>query len=328
MDYLQGLAQYFADRQHNYGFPANLLPDTFKKVRRLLKHEVNFPREQKTLVEARNLYRSMKGVHVPRLIRALCTSRITALTEERGIKVTDAAARLPAARRRKVAEQLIEALIAVPLLASQEDAIFHGDPHAGNLLYDNRTGELTIIDWALRERLSRDQRRHLALLFLMVSLRDPIGTGNEVLALTQQHIRSASPKGRRVAEMVTLFVDELPAWRLPSGADAMRLLERIAMKGIKFPGSLIMLSKVVFTLDGILEDVGGSGSGMGFAIARHVAQHWIKNRKEFRSPLMAKDWITLQCSALLYTSRLWLQSEQAILDRLLPAAPPAPLASA
>ncbi len=152
MDYLQGLAQYFADRHHNYGFPANLLPDTFKKVRRLLKHEVNFPREQKTLIEAWNLYRSMKGVRVPRLIRPLCTSRITAMTEERGIKVTNAAARLPAARRRKVAEQLIEALIAVPLLASQEDAIFHGDPHAGNLLYDNRTGELTIIDWALRER--------------------------------------------------------------------------------------------------------------------------------------------------------------------------------
>ena len=141
MDYLQGLAQYFADRHHNYGFPANLLPDTFKKVRRLLKHEVNFPREQKTLTEAGNLYRSMKGVRVPRLIRPLCTANITAMTEERGIKVTNAAARLPAARRRKVAEQLIEALIAVPLLASQEDAIFHGDPHAGNLLYDNRTGE-------------------------------------------------------------------------------------------------------------------------------------------------------------------------------------------
>lgn len=128
------------------------------------------------------------------------------------------------------------------------------------------------------------------------------------------------PKGRMVAEIVKNFLGELPAWRLPSAADAMRLLERIAMKGIKFPGSLIMLSKVVFTLDGILEDVGGSDSGMGFAIARRVAEHWIKNRKEFRSPLMTKDWITLQCSALLYTSRLWLQSEQAILDRLLPAA--------
>jgi|CZLA01.1.fsa_nt_gi ubiquinone biosynthesis protein len=330
MDYLQGLAQYFADRHRNYGFPANLLPDTFKKVRRLLRHEVNFVREQKTLLEAWSLYRSMKGIRVPRLIQPLCTSRMTALTEERGIKVTNAAARLPESRRRKVAEQLIEALVAVPLLAAQEDAIFHGDPHAGNLLYNNRTGELTIIDWALRERLSRDQRRHLALLFLMVTLRDPVGTCNEVLALTQQHIRSASPRGRMVSEFVTHFLDELPVLRLSSGVDAMLLLERLAMKGVKFPGPLIMLSKVMFTLDGILGDVGGSSSGMAFGmtIARHVAQHWIKNRKEFRSPLKTRDWITLQCSALLYTSRLWLQGEQAILDRLLPGGSAARLASA
>jgi ubiquinone biosynthesis protein len=326
MDYLRGLAQYFGDRKHSYGFAGQVIPDTFKKVRRLLRHEVNFVREQKTLLEARNLYRSMKGVRVPRLIQPLCTSRITALSEERGIKVTNAAVRLPAARRKKVAEQLIEALIAVPLLAAQEDAIFHGDPHAGNLLYDNRSGELTIIDWALRERLSRDQRRHLALLFLMVSLRDPVGTCNEVLALSQQHIRIASAKGRVVEDLVRRFIDELPVVRLPSGADAMRLLERAAISGIKFPGPLIMLSKVMFTLDGILQDVGGSGSGMGFTIARHVAQHWIANRNEFRSPLMTKDWITLQCSALLYTSRLWVQSEQAIVNRLLPAGATAPTA--
>ena len=321
MDYLQGLAQYFSDQHRNYGFPANLLPDTFKKVRRLLRHEVNFKREQKTLVEAWNLYRSMKGIRVPRLIQPLCTPRITALTEERGIKVTNAAARLPASRRAKVAEQLIEALVAVPLLSSEKDAIFHGDPHAGNLLYNNRTGELTILDWALRERLTRDQRRHLALLFLMVTLRDPVGTCNEVLALSQQHIRSSSSKGRMISELVTRFLNELPAVRLPSGVDAMLLLERLAMKGVKFPGPLIMLSKVMFTLDGILGDVGGSKNGMGFTIARHVAQHWIRNRKEFRSPLMTKDWITLQCSALLYTGRLWLQCEQAILDRLLPPGP-------
>lgn len=31
MDYLQGLAEYFGDRHHTYGFPAHLIPDTFKK---------------------------------------------------------------------------------------------------------------------------------------------------------------------------------------------------------------------------------------------------------------------------------------------------------
>ena len=318
MDYLQGLAQHFGDQHHTYGFPPHLIPDTFTKVRRLLQHEVNFAREQKTLVEAWTLYRNMPGVRVPQLIKPLCTPRITALTEERGIKVTNAAARLPLARRRKVAERLIEALVAVPLLSAREDAVFHGDPHAGNLLYNSRTDELTIIDWALRERLSQEQRRHLALLFLMVSLRDPVGTSDAVLALSQYRIRSASPRGRMVREAVRRFLDELPVKRLPSSVDAMKLLECIALQGVKFPGALVMLSKVMFTLDGILHDVGGSDSGMGFAIARHVAQRWLGDRKAFRSPLKTRDWVTLQCSAFLLASRLWLRGEQAILDRVLP----------
>ena len=318
MDYLQGLAHHFADRHHTYGFPSHLIPDTFKKVRRLLRHEVNFRREQKTLLEAGDIYRNLRGVRVPRLIRPLCSSRITALTEERGIKVTNAAARLAVSQRRRVAEQLVEALVAFPLLSSREDAIFHGDPHAGNLLYDRKTGELTIIDWALRERLSREQRRHLAVLFAMVGLRDAVGTRNEVFALTQQKIRSSSARGRAIGDTVRHFLDELPATSWPSMVDVMRLLERLAMIGVRFSASLIMLSKVMFTLDGILGDIAGADNEMGAAIVRHMVKHWITDRKAFRSPLAVKDWVTLQCSSLLYTPRLWMRWERAILDRLLP----------
>ena len=318
MDYLQGLAHHFADRHHTYGFPSHLIPDTFKKVRRLLRHEVNFRREQKTLLEAGDLYRNLRGVRVPRLIRPLCSSRITALTEERGIKVTNAAARLAVSQRRRVAEQLVEALVAFPLLSSREDVIFHGDPHAGNLLYDRKTGELTIIDWALRERLSREQRRHLAVLFAMVGLRDAVGTRNEVFALTQQKVRSSSARGQAIGDTVRHFLDELPATSWPSMVDVMRLLERLAMTGVRFPVSLIMLSKVMFTLDGILGDIAGADTEMGAAIVRHMVKHWITDRKAFRSPLAVKDWVTLQCSSLLYTPRLWMRWERAILDRLLP----------
>ena len=287
------------------------------EVRRLLRHEVNFSREQKTLIEAGTLYRSMRGVRIPRLIEPLCAPAVTALTEERGIKVTSAAARLPAPRRRKVAEQLIEALIAVPLFAATRDAVFHGDPHAGNLLYNNRTGELAILDWALRERLGREERRHLALLFLMVSLRDPVGTSAAIVALSQHPIGMNSPRGRMIHRTVAEFLGGIPPSNLPSAADAMRLLERVAMKGVRFPASLIMLSKVMFTLEGILADIVGPDTGMGLAIARRVARHWLGNRAAFRSPLRTRDWLTLQCSALLYTSRLWVQWEQAILNRFL-----------
>jgi len=318
MNYLQGLADYFGDRHHTYGFPQHLIPDTFKKVRHLLQHEVNFRREQATLLEAWKLYKNIPGVRIPRLFKPLCTSRITGMSEERGVKVTNAVFRLPAERRKKVAEQLVEALVAVPLLSAQENAIFHGDPHAGNLLYHNRTGELTMIDWALREQLSRVQRRHLAMLFLMVTLRDPVGASEEVLALSQHSIRSSSPRGWIVRETVTRFIDALPVSPLPGAADAMRLLEQVALAGVKFPGPLVMLSKVMFTLDGILNDITDGGVAMGFTVASHIVRHWVANRSAFRSPLKTQDWLTLQSSALLYGSRLWLRGEQALLDRLLP----------
>jgi ubiquinone biosynthesis protein len=321
MDYLQGLAEHFGNRHHTYGFPAHLIPDTFQKVRRLLRHEVNFRREQETLREAGTLYRSFRKIRVPRVIPLLCTRTITAMTEERGIKVTNAAARLASAQRRKLAEQMLEALIAVPLLSSARDAVFHGDPHAGNLLYHSASGKLVILDWALRERLDREQRRHLALLFLLVSLRDPIGVGNEILALARPAIKASSPRGRQIRKSVAEFLESLPASQLPGAADAMRLLERIAIQGIKFPGALIMLSKVMFTLEGILGEMLGPDRAIGLTIARHVAMHWLAHRKEFQSPLRKRDWLTLQCSALLLPSRLGIQWQQSMLDRWLTIKP-------
>ena len=323
MELLQELAQYFGRRYREYGSGARAIPDTFKKVRRLLQHEVDFPREQKTLLEAGALYERVRGVRVPRVMRPLCTDTITAITEETGAKITDEVRRMPAWRRRAVAQQLVEALVAIPLFSPAEYSLFHADPHAGNLLYNGRTGELIIIDWALRERLNREQRRQLALLFLMVALRDPVGASNAITALAEQPVRGSSRKAEVIRDGVRRFLDALPLARLPSATDAMRLLEEVAFQGVRFPAPLIMLSKVLFTLDGILEDIGGDGASMGVVMARHIARRWLTDRAAFASPLTSTDWITVQCSALLYGSRLLIKGEQKIIDRLLSRTPAA-----
>lgn len=317
MELLHDLAQYFGQRHREYGPGARAIPDTFKKVRRLLQHEVDFPREQKTLLEAGALYKDLPRIRVPRLIRPLCTKTITAITEETGAKITDAAARMNSWRRREVAEQLMEALVAIPLFSASEQSLFHADPHAGNLLYNGHTGELTIIDWALRERLDREQRRQLALLFLMVVLRDPVGASNAITALAEPRVRRSSRNAEVIRDRVRRFLNELPLTRLPSATDAMQLLEDVAFQGIRFPAPLIMLSKVLFTLDGILDDIGGDRASMGMVMVRHIARRRLTRRAPFASPLTAADWITLQCSALLYSSRLWIKGEEAIVDRLL-----------
>jgi len=73
----------------------------------------------------------------------------------------------------------------------------------------------------------------------------------------------------------------------------------------------------MFTLEGILGDIVGSDTGMGFAIARRVAPPLAG--ESLRVPVAAgtRDWFTLQCSALLYNQPLVGAVEQAMLNRFL-----------
>jgi len=319
MDMLQGLASFFGARYREYGFARSALTDTFTKVRRLLRHEVDFAGEQRTLVEASRLYPWLPGVRVPRVIKPLCKPNITAITEEYGAKVTDAVAHLPSWRRGQVAQQLIEALVAVPLFAPEQSALFHADPHAGNLLYNEPTRELTIVDWALTERLTREQRRHLALLVFTIGLLDPVGTFNEIRALSEPVVRRNSKQADIMRTTVDEFFNTLPLRHIPGAVDAMRLLQQIGAQGIRFPAPLIMMSKVLFTLDGILDDISGSGVSMALTIARHPVNRLIMRGVKSGLPLHWKDLISVQCSALFYGSRLSVKVQQALLDRFLPA---------
>jgi ubiquinone biosynthesis protein len=302
LELLQQLAHFLADKHPEYG---RALPETIMEVRRLLEHEVDFGREQATLVEAARIYRGMRGVRVPRLIKPLSTATVTALSEEEGVKVTAALAGASGRQRRRVAEQLIEALIAVPLFARGERSVFHADPHAGNLLYDERTGELVLLDWALTESLTREQRRHVAILALMLGLRDPVGVCSEIEALALGRRLDPAHRGF-MRDHVNRFIGQLPVTHLPSSMDAMRLLDRLALEGIRFPSGLMMFRKVLFTLDGILHDIAAPNLRMDLTLARHMLA---------RSPLSLIDWIGVEASALLYGGRLWVQWAQAALSR-------------
>ena len=153
MALLQDLGAFLASREKGYAFATRALDEMLTEVRILLEHELDFAREQATLAEAARMYRGSLAIRVPRVIPALCTAEITAMSEETGVKVTDASRRSPI-RRVHIAEQLIEALIATPLFSGQQTSTFHADPHAGNLLYNEADRELVVLDWALAEKLT------------------------------------------------------------------------------------------------------------------------------------------------------------------------------
>jgi ubiquinone biosynthesis protein len=268
----------------------------------LLEHELDFRREQATLVEAVKMYRASIGIRVPRVIRELCTDDVTAMSAEAGVKVTEAFPRSPI-RRARVADQLIEALIAVPFFSREDPAIFHADPHAGNLLYDETNRELVVLDWALAETLSLEARRQLVLLSAMMALLNPEGVRQAIRDLALTADRRNRSRLDVIDGNVRRFFEQLPPDASPGTLDAMRLLDRIALEGVHFPPPLFLFRKIVLTLDGVLYDVAGPGVRIDEVIAREFATRCASSLGLFHAPLEWKDFAALEWNALRYAAQ-------------------------
>ena len=304
MTLLQKLGEFLASKDRGYSFEVSDVKEMLVEVRHLLEHELDFEREQKTLAEAQHIYRSSIGIRVPSLIGALCTPRITAMSEESGMKVTDAFPRSPI-RRSRIPDQLIEALIAVPLFCREDVAVFHADPHAGNLMYDETNRELIVIDWALAERLSLESRRQLVMLVVMMILRNPAGVREAIHALSRDTPGRRQSREQLIDFHVDQFFGELAYGRSPGTLDAMRLLDEIALAGVHFPSSLFFFRKSVFTLDGVLKDVAGSDIRIDYVIVREFLTRWLGSFGMFHAPLQLKDFAAVEWNALLFPARSW-----------------------
>lgn len=272
-------------------------------VRLLLERELDFRREQAILAEAARTYRSMLGVRAPTLIEPLCTDEITAMSEERGVKVTEAARHSPV-RQARIADQLVQALIAAPLLSGNDPSVFHADPHAGNLFYDEANRELIVLDWALAEHLSLETRRQLVLLAVSVAMDNPDGVKQAIRRLRRPG-RGARRAERVIGRAVDRFFAELPAGHVPGVLDAMRLLDGIALEGVSFAAPLFLFRKSLFTLDGVLQDVAGREVRMDHAIVRNFLTRWAASLGLFSAPLRIRDLLSLEWHALLYPARAW-----------------------
>ena len=297
MTLLQQLGEFLADTDRDYGFAVRDLKEMVAEVRMLLEHELDFAREQATLREAHRMYRGSFGIRVPRLIQPLCTVRITAMTAENGVKVTDAFRRSPI-RRERIAAQIVEGLIGVPLFSRAEMAVFHADPHAGNLLYDEPNRELVILDWALADRLSLQARRHLVMLAVMTILRNPGAVSEAIHALSRRDRRGRLTPKRLIDDRVNRFFAKFPTDRSTGVLDAMRLLDEIALEGVRFPAALFMFRKILFTLDGVLHDVAGPGVRIDYLMAQEFLTRWVASFGTFHAPLELRDCGAVAWNAL------------------------------
>ena len=251
LNILQGIGTLLDERCEEYGIPAIDYAGTFTQVRDLLSREVRLTAEQEHLARARIAYRPMASVVVPEVF-PFSTPRVTAMTRIDGLKVTSADAR-PEVDRRRLAGLIVRALIAHPLWSPDASAMFHADPHAGNLFVTD-DDKLAILDWSLVGTLNARERHCLSQILLGALTIDSERIGSAIADLAVGGVDEDALR-RVVGEHVQRLSDGM--W--PGVSSLTNLMDAAATEaGARFGQNPLLFRKVLHTLKGVLADVSES----------------------------------------------------------------------
>ena len=189
LELLQRIGALLDERCEAYGLPRIDYEDAFLQVKTLLSREVCLDREQEHMRSARREFSGSGAVIVPEVYE-FSTPRVTAMQRIFGGKVTDAEF-LTAEGRRKLADTMVKTLLARPIWSKSPQALFHADPHAGNL-FATADGKLALLDWSLVGHLSKDDRVQLTQVLVGALTMDASRVREAIHALAQGRADAAA----------------------------------------------------------------------------------------------------------------------------------------
>jgi len=197
--------------------------------------------------------------------------------------------------RRTVADLVIFALIAHPFFSRTKPAMFHGDPHAGNLFFtcENR---LAILDWSLVGWLNERE------LFSLMQLFQASATlnGRRIVELLRNLAERGRINGPALSRLVASRLRLVRQGQFPGFNWLIGLLdEAVQTAGLRFATDLMMLRKSLHTIDGVLAAIGAAESQIDRTLFSqflgHFAAEWPRrwltapNSRDFATHLSNAD---------------------------------------
>ena len=284
--------------------------ETFEQVRRKLANEVLLEQEQRHLVEAREFYAGQPDVLIPRVMDH-CTSRITAMERVVGEKVTDHLFRCPR-KKRQLANLVSRTLVAQPLFSRSSRALFHSDPHAGNLLSTN-DGRLAVLDWSLVGHLGEKQRVAIGQILLGALTLQAEKIVAEVEDLAEGRIVDR-------CSLVKVVMDGLQRVRrgqFPGVSWLVGMLDEAArFAGLRVASDMLLFRKSLLTLEGVVSEIGAEGHWVDDVAVAEFFHHFAcelptrcflpPTSRKFATRLSNSDLWNAWLSLPLTTLRYWL----------------------
>jgi ubiquinone biosynthesis protein len=317
------LGWFIDERCEFYRLPPLNYAESLATIRELLANEVRLDREQRHLQEAAEFYADAETIQIPVLF-PFCTRRITAMERVYGKKVTDASA-FSERQRRQLANSVIEALIARPVWTPHETALFHADPHAGNLFF-TEDGRLAILDWSLAGYLGKTERIHVMQLVLGALTLDAKRVAREIDALAQAPTDESAVRAVVDNALGKLYVGEFPGFRWSQS-----LLDDASLSaGVQFSSELLLYRKSVLTIEGVVSDI-SSKSSIGRVLPASAARQFLREltarafslpgSRHFGTHLSNLDLISLYWGGPTAVARFWAHHWESRLTALIGKSP-------
>jgi len=301
---------YLDERCEELDIPRLDYQETFEQVREKLACEVQLDHEQEHLQQARAFYADEPRVLIPRLLPP-CTPRVTAMERVLGQKVTEHGFVDPRDKRR-LAGLVAKTLVARPIFSRSGDALFHSDPHAGNMMLAD-DGRLAILDWSLVGTLNERQRVAVVQILLgAVTLH-----GSRIVAVLEHLAERRRPDHQLLVEIVANRLRQVRRGRFPGLSWLVGLLDdAVHLAGLRVAADLMLFRKTLHTLEGLVAELGGDEEQIDQVLRAEFLGHFLKEwprrwlslpySRRFATRLSNADLTETMFTLPLTNARFWL----------------------
>jgi ubiquinone biosynthesis protein len=269
LELIDRVLAYLEANSDFYDIGKTPLVDIFHEIREALSREVQVSDERKNLIRAREYYRDSPGILVPAVL-PFSTENATCMEFVEGVKVTAAFPDSPR-ERAELARRLSDALTYDVIFSRKDPALFHGDPHAGNVFQAPSKGDpyrIGLIDWGLAAEFTLGERRQLAQLMLGLYLKDEKRLANNAQVLVEPSTRDTDQS--RMQESVASVVKASGSQEMFPLLD--ELLTELARAGYQIRYSAAIFIKSQLTIAGILKELDPEFDQDDYVMARIEGQ--------------------------------------------------------
>lgn len=237
-----------------------------------IEDELDYGHEASSGARLRENRADDTGLAVPAVHPTLSTNRVLVMEAVTGRSVADReAVDACGVPRHELADRLLGSMLGQILT----DGLYHADPHPGNVLVD-ATGTLWLLDFGAVGRLDPVALEGLQGIALGFAMSDPT-----VLARAVRHLADddSSTDLRSLERDVGVLLGEVGAEGGLSPEVMRQLLALMERHGLEPPGSMVLLSRTMLTLEGTLKVL-----DPGFALAPEAERIVARDQSPISEP--------------------------------------------